>query len=224
MSNTYQTIKQKFQDLEKQLQDPAVMEQSGRYKQISQDYAEMKETVEFIGLYDRLSKELAESKHLEQTEVDPEVKDMARVEAERLETELAEVIQKIDLALLPKDPLDKKNIIVELRAGAGGDEAALFAAQLFRMYGRYAERKGWQTHIISVSRNEIGGMKEVVFEIHGSNVYSDLKYESGVHRVQRVPVTEAGGRIHTSAVTVAVLPEVDEVELQLEPKDLRIDV
>lgn len=200
------------------------MEQSGKYKQVSQDYAEMKETVELITQHDRLQKELEESKHLEETETDLEVKDMARAEVERLDTELAEVTKNIDLALLPKDPLDKKNIIVELRAGAGGDEAALFAAQLFRMYSRYAERKNWKTHIISVSKNEIGGMKEVVFEIHGNNVYSDLKYESGVHRVQRVPETEKAGRVHTSTATVAVLPEAEEVDLEIKPQDIRIDV
>lgn len=224
MSQIYQNIKQKFQDLEQQLQDPVLMEQSGKYKQISQEYAELKETAELIQQHEQLSKELEESKQLEQTETDAELKDMARVEMERLEAALDQVTKKIDLNVLPKDPLDKKNIIVEIRAGAGGDEAALFAAQLFRMYSRYAERKGWKTHIISVSKNEIGGMKEVVFEIHGSNVYSDLKYESGVHRVQRVPETEKAGRVHTSTATVAVLPEAEEVDLEIKPQDIRIDV
>lgn len=199
------------------------MNDGQRYKAVSQEYADLKDLVDLIQRFDRNQQELAESQALMGSD-DVEMAGMARVEAERLQVEVGELQQKIDLELLPKDPLDKKNIIVELRAGAGGDEAALFAAELFRLYSRYAERQGWKAAIISVSRNGIGGMKEIIFEIHGSNVYSELKYESGVHRVQRVPETEKSGRVHTSTATVAVLPEADEVDIEIKPQDIRIDV
>lgn len=224
MSLTYHTITEKFQALEHQLQDSEVVGNPSLYKQVSQEYADLKETVVLIELHERLIKELAESEQLVASEQEVELKDMAKAEVTRLHAEVAEVTKKIELAVLPKDPLDKKNIIVEIRAGAGGDEAGLFAAELFRVYSRYAERKNWKTHVISVSRSGIGGMKEIIFEIHGKNVYSELKYESGVHRVQRVPETEKSGRVHTSTATVAVLPEADEVDIEIKPQDIRIDV
>lgn len=221
--STYNSILTKFHHLEQQLQDPLVMNDGQRYKQASQEYADLKDLVDLIRRFELMKTELADAQHL-MTSDEGEMAAMARGEAERLEAQVWQLQQQIDLALLPKDPLDKKNIIVEIRAGAGGDEAALFAAELFRLYSRYAERKNWKAHIISVSRNGIGGMKEIIFEINGSNVYSELKYESGVHRVQRVPETEKSGRVHTSTATVAVLPEADEVDIEIKPQDIRIDV
>ena len=159
-----------------------------------------------------------------EAEGDPELRDLARDEIDHAQTEEQELIGQLRLLLLPRDPNDDKNVIVEIRAGTGGEEAALFAAQLFRMYKRYAERRRWQNELISVNETGIGGVREVIFEVRGQGAYSRLKYEGGVHRVQRVPETESSGRIHTSTATVAVLPEADEVEVQIDDKDLRIDV
>jgi peptide chain release factor 1 len=159
-----------------------------------------------------------------QDEKDAEMKELAREEVRDLETRLSDAEDRLKFLLVPKDPLDEKNIIMEIRAGTGGDEAALFAADLFRMYSRFAETKTWKFEIMSSNETELGGLKEIVFSISGNNVYENLRYESGVHRVQRVPETEASGRIHTSAVTVAVLPEADETEIDIKPDDLRIDV
>jgi peptide chain release factor 1 len=159
-----------------------------------------------------------------QEEKDSDMRELAREEVKELEKRLQEAGEKLKFLLIPKDPLDEKNIIMEIRAGTGGDEAALFAADLFRMYSRFAETKGWKFEIMNSNETELGGFKEIVFSINGSNVYENLRYESGVHRVQRVPETEASGRIHTSAVTVAVLPEADETEIDIKPDDLRIDV
>ncbi|MFS8544492.1 MAG: peptide chain release factor 1, partial [Limnochordales bacterium] len=156
--------------------------------------------------------------------LDPEMRELAREELARLSQREAELEKELRVLLLPKDPNDEKNIIVEIRAGAGGEEAALFAADLFRMYSRYAENRGWRVEMMSASPTELGGFKEVIFMVHGKNAYSRLKYESGVHRVQRVPTTEASGRIHTSTATVAVLPEAEEVDVEIRPEDLRIDV
>jgi len=159
-----------------------------------------------------------------QDEKDPEMKELAREELKELETKLVESGDRLKFLLIPRDPLDEKNIIMEIRAGTGGDEAALFAADLYRMHSRFAETKGWKFEIMSSNETELGGFKEIIFSISGSNVYENLRYESGVHRVQRVPATEASGRIHTSAVTVAVLPEADETEIDIKTEDLRIDV
>ena len=154
---------------------------------------------------------------------DPEMRAMAEEEIARLEPELARIEEEIKILLLPKDPNDEKNVVLEIRAGTGGDEATLFAAEIFRMYARYAESQGWKMEITSSSESPVGGLKEVIALVNGEKVYSKLKYESGVHRVQRVPVTEQQGRVHTSAITVAVLPEADEVEVKLDPKDIRMD-
>jgi peptide chain release factor 1 len=159
-----------------------------------------------------------------QDEKDPDMKELAREELKDLELRLKDAEDRLKFLLVPRDPLDEKNIIMEIRAGTGGDEAALFAADLYRMYARFAETRGWKFEIMNASETELGGFKEIVFSINGSNVYENLRYESGVHRVQRVPSTEASGRIHTSAVTVAVLPEADETEIDIKPDDLRIDV
>lgn len=224
MSNAYQSILKKFHDLELLLQDPESMNDTQRFKQVSQEYADLEDTVGLIQTYQKFTQELLDAEQLGKVESDQELKAVAQEEIKRLTQLVQDLQKKIDRALLPKDPLDKKNIILEIRAGAGGDEAALFAAELFRLYSRYAERQGWKSHLISINRIGIGGMKEVIFEIHGSNVYSHLKYESGVHRVQRVPETEKSGRVHTSTVTVAVLPEADEVDVEIKPQDIRVDV
>ncbi|MCL1814171.1 MAG: peptide chain release factor 1, partial [Treponema sp.] len=173
---------------------------------------------------DTLTGQLDAAKTMVQDEKDPEMKELAREELKELETKLVESGDRLKFLLIPRDPLDEKNIIMEIRAGTGGDEAALFAADLYRMYSRFAETKGWKFEIMSSNETELGGFKEIIFSISGSNVYENLRYESGVHRVQRVPATEASGRIHTSAVTVAVLPEADETEIDIKTEDLRIDV
>lgn len=200
------------------------MNDGKRYAQVSQEYSDMKEVVGMIRQRERLTEEMKSAEGLASTETDAEVREMAKTEVHQLEQQATDLDARINLALLPKDPLDKKNIIVEIRAGAGGDEAGLFAAELFRMYARYAERQHWKIQLLSSSTSGIGGFKEVIFEIVGRYVFSDLKYESGVHRVQRVPETEKSGRVHTSTVTVAVLPEADEVDLEIKPQDIRIDV
>jgi peptide chain release factor 1 len=171
-----------------------------------------------------LSAQLGDAKSLIQDERDPEMRELAREEFRDLELRFRDAEDRLKVLLIPRDPLDEKNIIMEIRAGTGGDEAALFAADLFRMYARFAETRGWKFEIMSSNETELGGFKEIVFSISGSNVYENLRYESGVHRVQRVPATEASGRIHTSAVTVAVLPEADETEIDIRQDDLRIDV
>ncbi|MCL1927813.1 MAG: peptide chain release factor 1, partial [Treponema sp.] len=173
---------------------------------------------------DTLTGQLDAAKTMVQDEKDPEMKELAREELKELETKLVESGDRLKFLLIPRDPLDEKNIIMEIRAGTGGDEAALFAADLYRMHSRFAETKGWKFEIMSSNETELGGFKEIIFSISGSNVYENLRYESGVHRVQRVPATEASGRIHTSAVTVAVLPEADETEIDIKTEDLRIDV
>jgi peptide chain release factor 1 len=171
-----------------------------------------------------LSVQIADAKTLFQEEKDPDMRDLAKEELRELELRLHDVEDRLKFLLIPRDPLDEKNIIMEIRAGTGGEEAALFAADLFRMYSRFAETRGWKFETMSSNETELGGLKEIIFSISGSNVYENLRYESGVHRVQRVPATEASGRIHTSAVTVAVLPEADETEIDIRPEDLRIDV
>ncbi len=188
---------------------------------LSQRQAELQP---LIGLYDERARLTAQMADNAIALKDPDLADLAASETEQLKTELAKVKHKLELALIPRDPTDDHNVIIEIRAGAGGDEASLFAGQLYRMYVRYAEIRGWKTDLISESPSEVGGYKEVIFNLKGDQIYGDLKYESGVHRVQRIPVTESGGRIHTSTATVAVLPEAEETELEINPGDLRIDV
>jgi len=168
--------------------------------------------------------ELEQARTMRDGDVDPDVRDMARDEVHRLEADEVRLVEELKVQLLPHDPLDERDVIVELRAGTGGEEAALFAAELFRMYVRYAERHRWNVEVLSTSETGIGGLREVIFEVHGERAYSRLKFEGGVHRVQRVPETESAGRIHTSTATVAVLPEADEVDVQIDERDLRIDV
>lgn len=222
MNKKIEELKSKYNDLEKELADPNLVNDQDKLKRVSQEFNEIREVVEKIEKLEDIEKKVSENKDMLK-ENDAELKKMAEEELASLEKEKEILENEIKEDLKPKDPLDKKNIIMEIRAGTGGEEAALFAAELFRMYSRYAEEKGWKTKLMSTSKTGIGGLKEVIFEITGQNVYSNLKYESGTHRVQRVPETEKSGRLHTSAVTVAVMPEAEEVDIKIEPKDLRID-
>lgn len=212
--------KKRYTELESQLADPEVFSDPKKLKTVNEEYASMKEVIELGNEYEKIRANLASA---EATLTDAEMKELAEAEIEKLKPGLEKLEQKLTLALVPPDPLDKKDIIVEIRAGTGGDEAALFASNLFRMYSRYAERNGWMTKLISSSANDLGGFKEVIFGITGSGVYGNMKYESGVHRVQRVPETEKQGRIHTSTATVAVLPEIEAEEITIDPKDLKIE-
>jgi peptide chain release factor 1 len=222
MNNKYKEIQSKFEKLEADLQNPAVLGDSKKIKEISQEYTELKPTMEKI-------KELAGVENsIEETNSmingnDSELKDMATAELPELEAKKINLEKELDEMTRPQDPFDKKDVIVEIRAGVGGDESALFAAELYRMYARYAESKKWKVQTLDSNRNGIGGFKEIIFSIKGKNAYKDLKYEMGVHRVQRVPDTEKAGRVHTSTVTIAVLPEIEETEIKIEQKDLRID-
>jgi peptide chain release factor 1 len=212
----------RFDDLTAQMADPAVIGDGETYRKIAKSRSELEEVVNKYREYKHVERNLAEAKGMID-ETDPELRQMAQDEVQRLEPSLAAIEGELKVLLLPKDPNDDKNIVLEIRAGTGGDEATLFASEVFRMYSRYAEARRWRVEVTSVSESSVGGLKEVIALITGDKVYSHLKYESGVHRVQRVPETEQQGRVHTSAITVAVLPEADEVEVKIDPKDIRID-
>ena len=212
----------RYDELARLLGDPAVQADASSYRTHARALAELEPLVERHRQYDRAQAQLAEARDVAASG-DPEMQALAQEEITALQGDLARIEADIRVLLVPKDPNDDRNILLEIRAGTGGDEAALFAADLFRMYSRYAERRGWKVDLISSSETGIGGFKEVVASVEGRGVYGRLKHESGVHRVQRVPRTEASGRIHTSTATVAVLPEAEEVDVQIDPKDLRID-
>ncbi len=216
-------IESKYEELTQQLSSPEVHNDSARFQKLAKTHAEMAEMVAKYREWKEIEKGLLGAKQLLVETDDAEMKQMAHDEEHALEARRDIVERDLKLLLIPKDPLDEKNVIVEIRAGTGGDEASLFAGELFRMYSRYAESQGWKVEVLESSPSDIGGVKEIVAAIQGKNVYSKLKYESGVHRVQRVPATEQQGRIHTSAATVAVLPEADEIDIKVEAKDLRID-
>ena len=217
-------IEERYEELNRLMADPEVAVDHERMAELAREQAALEELVQSYRRYRAVEKELADTRALLEDETDPEMVELARSEAGKLEKELEELERKLRLMLLPRDPNDEKNVIMEIRAGAGGDEAGLFAADLYRMYNRYAEAKGWKTELLNAHSTGIGGFKEVIFRVQGRGAYSRLKYESGVHRVQRVPVTESQGRIHTSTATVAVLPEMDEVEVSVNPDDLEIEV
>ncbi len=223
MIQKYIDIKNKYIKLEAELQDPAILNDSNKLKEVSQEYSELQIVKDKIFDLEKSEIDLAQSEKMILTETDEEMKQLTQSEIEELKTKISSLEAELSEMTRPHDPMDKKNVIVEIRAGVGGDESALFAAELFRMYSRYAEKKGWKVDIIDINRIGIGGYKEIIFSIKGHYVYKDLKYEMGVHRVQRVPDTEKAGRIHTSTTTVAVMPEIDEVEFKIEAKDLRID-
>lgn len=213
----------RFMEVEGLLSDPAVLSDQNRFRDLTREHSELSEPVEVYRRYKAVKQEIEDNREFLRDD-DPDMREMAREELPILEQESEELTQRLTLLMLPKDPNDGKNIILEIRAGTGGDEAALFAADLFRAYSRYAERNRWKVEIMSSSDSGVGGFKEVIAMITGKNVYSRLKYESGTHRVQRVPDTETQGRIHTSACTVAVLPEAEDVDLDIDPSDLRVDV
>lgn len=219
----YEEIKKKFKELENKIFDPEVAKDMKKITEISRERAELKEVIGLILAWEKINDEIRQANEIISAEDDKEFKDIAKEEIVNLEKKSEELRQQIELELHPADPNDKKNVIMEIRAGTGGDESALFAADLFRMYSRFTERTGWKLNILSSSQIGIGGFKEIIFEINGKNVFGTLKYERGIHRVQRVPETEKQGRIHTSAATVAVLPQAEEVDLVINANDLRID-
>ena len=212
----------RFEDLTRQMTDPAIIGDSDLYRKTTKSRSEFEEVVTRYREWKRDSQDL-EGARLMLEESDPELREMARAEVERLEPAIRKIEDELKVLLLPKDPNDERNVVLEIRAGAGGDEASLFAAEVFRLYSRYAEEKKWRVEMTSTTESSAGGVKEIIALISGQRVYSRMKYEGGVHRVQRVPVTEAQGRIHTSTITVAVMPEADEVEIKIDPKDIRID-
>jgi len=217
-----QALEDKYRELESLLSDPETVQDIARWQALSKEHAQLAPIAASVREYRQVLRDAAEARELAQGN-DPEMKELAAQELAELTVRQEELEKELPLLLLPRDPNDDKNVIVEIRGGVGGEEAALFAGDLFRMYARYAEKRGWKAEILDANATEIGGYKEISFLVNGTGAYSRLKYESGTHRVQRVPVTESGGRIHTSAVTVAVLPEMEEVEVSVDPKDLRID-
>lgn len=217
-------VKEKFEKLNMQLSDPEVLGDSKRLVKISKERSDLLEIVETFEKYEEVINNLEGNEDIIANSDEEELIELAQMELEELKEQKIQLEEDIKILLIPKDPNDTKDVIVEIRQGTGGDEAAIFANDLFRMYTRYAEIKGWNYEIIDLNEATLGGIKEVVFSLSGAGVYGELKYENGVHRVQRVPVTEASGRVHTSAATVVVMPEAEEVELEVDPNDLRIDV
>ena len=218
------SLQEKFESLQAQLSDPGVMSDMKKYVQLNKDYKELEPIIAAGQEYKRMLDEIAQAKDILANEKDEDLREMAREELADIEPKIPDMEQNIKLLLIPADPDDGKNAIVEIRGGAGGDEAAIFAGDLFRMYAKYCETKGWKVEITDQAAGTAGGFKIIVFKVSGENVYGTLKYESGVHRVQRVPQTETQGRIHTSAATVAVMPEAEDVDVDIKPEDLRIDV
>lgn len=217
-------IENKYDELSVKISDPSIMANQNEWRKLCKEHAELEIIVNAYRNYKQVTEDLEANKEMLAEENDKEMREMLQEEISDLTAREEELEREIQILLLPKDPNDDKNVFVEIRGGAGGDEAALFAANLFRMYTRYAENNRWTVELMSANETDIGGFKEVVFMIKGNGAYSKLKYESGVHRVQRVPDTESSGRIHTSTATVAVLPEVDDVEIEINEKDLKIDV
>lgn len=219
---TFEEIKQKFKEVEARLSDPSLVSDTKKLMEVSKEHSDLKEVVSLINSLEQVEKQISENTELKNS-TDADIAAMAAEELPALEKKAEELKRNIDEELHPANPLDKKNAIIEIRGGTGGDESALFAADLYRMYARWAENKGFKVEIVDSSQNGLGGFKEIIFEVHGKGAYGLLKYEAGTHRVQRVPETEKAGRIHTSAATVAVLPEAEEVDIQINPADIRID-
>ncbi len=224
MFDRLQELVNRYEELGFRLNEPQVIGDQVLWQKLMREHAGLMPLVETYQRYKKAKQDAEEAKLLLEEEKDEELRQLAKDELSESREVVERLEQELKILLLPKDPNDEKNVFVEIRGGAGGDEAALFAAELYRMYGRYAERRGWKTELASLNENGLGGFKEVVFMVQGRGAYSRLKYESGVHRVQRVPVTESGGRIHTSTVTVAVLPEAEEVDVEIDPNDIRVDV
>ena len=224
MFEKLEEVERRYETLYHLLGQPEVISKHDELQKVAKEYAELRKVVDLYRKFKKLDVEIEESRHLLSSEEDEEMKRLAKEELDRLLVEKEKVEGDLKFVLLPKDPNDEKNIILEIRAGTGGDEAGLFAADLFRMYAKFAEKNGWRLEVLNRHYTGAGGFKEVIALIEGKGVYSRLKFESGVHRVQRVPVTEAQGRIHTSTVTVAILPEAEEVEVQIDPNDIRVDI
>ncbi len=219
-----QILENELKEMQEKISDPAVINDPQKYRNCLRRFKELREINAAWKHYQTLKKHIEEVNALEKTENDPEMLDLIKDEERSLQQQLEQTELKLKDLLIPADPNDAKNAIVEIRAGTGGEEAALFAADLFRMYSYYAEMKGWKLEVISMNQTELGGYKEIIFQLSGKDVYSYMRFESGVHRVQRIPVTESSGRIHTSAVTVAVLPEAEDIDIDIQESDLRIDV
>lgn len=217
-------IEQKYMDLADQVNDPEIIANQSQWRKLMKEYSDMTPIVEAYREYEKVKAYIAEELELLEDKLDDDFRELVKEELAENKERLEELQKEITILLIPKDPNDEKNVIVEIRGGAGGDEAALFAADLFRMYTRYAERRKWKIEVMNASESDLGGYKEISFMITGQGAYSRLKYESGVHRVQRIPATESGGRIHTSTVTVAVLPEAEEVDVHIDMNDVRVDV
>lgn len=217
-------LKDKYMEFSEKISDPETLSDSQKLQRLMKEQAQLEPIVLKYNEYKDLAAQLEESKEMLNEKLDDDFREMVKEEVKELTAKEEKLIQEIKILLLPKDPNDEKDVIMEIRAGVGGDEAGLFAGDLLRMYLRYAERQGWKTEFITVNEQGIGGYKEVIFSIKGKGAYSKLKYESGVHRVQRVPDTESSGRIHTSSATVAVLPEVDDIDIEIDPNDVRVDV
>ncbi|MFW6378262.1 MAG: peptide chain release factor 1, partial [Bacillota bacterium] len=225
-----ETVKDKFEELiddydklSKKISDPEVMNDSQKYQKLLRQHARLKKLVDKYKHYKDLKQQTEEAEEMIELSEDSEMQELAEEELEMIKPELNELAEELPLLLIPDDPDDEKNVIVEIRSGAGGDEAALFAGDLYRMYSRYSEKQNWKVEVLSSSESGVGGFKEIIFNVEGDSIYSRLKYESGVHRVQRVPSTESSGRIHTSTATVAVLPEAEDVDIDIDENDLKID-
>lgn len=214
----------RFSELSDDMADPGVVSDRNRYRQLAKEHSELSEMIQRGREYRDILRKIEENDELLRSSDDPELEEMAKAEAEELEAKLQTVRSELETLLIPSDPDDLKNAIVEIRAGTGGEEAALFAADLYRMYSRYIETRGWKIDVMNTNDTGIGGLKEIIFVVEGKGAYGEFKLESGVHRVQRVPRTEASGRLHTSAASVAVLPEAEEIELRIDPQDLKVDV
>ncbi|HEU5140219.1 MAG TPA: peptide chain release factor 1 [Bacillales bacterium] len=216
-------IEERYQKLNELLTDPEVINNPSKLREYSKEQSDLEETVQKYREYKEVTEQLKDARTMLEDKLDSEMEEMVKAEIEELDEKQEKLSEELKVLLIPKDPNDDKNVIVEVRGAAGGDEAALFAADLYKMYSRYAEANGWKTEVIDASHTELGGYKEIVFMVNGKGAFSRLKYENGAHRVQRVPTTESGGRIHTSTSTVAVLPEAEEVEVDIHEKDIRVD-
>ncbi len=224
MLDKLENIEVRYAEIEKKLSDPEIIQKQNLYRDLAREEADLSKTMVAIRKYKKILSDIKSAKTLLAEETDTDLKDLAEAELEELEVKQEEMEEELKVLLIPKDPTDARNAIIEIRAGTGGDEAGLFAGDLFRMYQYYAEKNGWKIDIMSSNPQGIGGFREIIFNITGDEVYGTMKYEAGVHRVQRVPSTETSGRIHTSAASVAVLPEAEEIDVEIDPNDLRIDV
>ena len=224
MFKRLESVEERYLQLEQELSEPEILDNQKEYQKVTREHADLAPVVDTYRQYRKLSQQIQENQAMLEEESDLEMLELIKLDVARLRKELDEAETELKLMLVPKDPMDEKNVILEIRAGTGGDEAALFVADLFRMYSRYAELRRWKVEILDAHPTGIGGLKEIIAGVNGRGAFSRLKYERGVHRVQRVPVTESQGRIHTSAVTVAVLPEAEEVDVFIDPNELRVDV